>query len=173
MGLGMNAVIKVPTDDYGRMLPDKLDELIQKAIDSDQAPFMVGCTSGNWMAFLLFCLTHSRSFSLPGTTVFCAFDPLDKIAEVCSKYKIWMHVDACLGGTVLLSKRHSYLTNGIVRANSVSWNLHKMTVGLKLERDSFKSKSTNFSLNSGRSDAILAVSCAQQRDSQGHNVTEC
>lgn len=47
LGLGMNAVVQVPTDDRGRMLPDKLDELVQKAIDSDQVPFMVGCTAGN------------------------------------------------------------------------------------------------------------------------------
>lgn len=46
MGLGMNAVVQVPTDDYGRMLPDKLEELVKKAIENDQMPFMVGCTAG-------------------------------------------------------------------------------------------------------------------------------
>lgn len=64
----------------------------------------------------------------PGTTVYCSFDPMDKISEVCKKYKLWMHVDACLGGTVLLSKRYAHLAKGIEHANSVSWNLHKMTV---------------------------------------------
>lgn len=53
MGMGMHAVIKVPSDDRGRMLPDKLDELIQKAIDNDQVPFMVGCTSGNFVNYSL------------------------------------------------------------------------------------------------------------------------
>lgn len=28
-----------------------------------------------------------------GTTVLGAFDPLDKIADVCRKYHIWFHVD--------------------------------------------------------------------------------
>lgn len=70
IGIGIDAVIKIPTDEKGRMLPDKLDELIQKSIENDQIPFMVGCTAG--------------------TTVFCAFDPLVKIREICSKYKLWM-----------------------------------------------------------------------------------
>lgn len=108
MGLGSEAVIKVPTDENGRMLPDKLDELIKQSIDDDQIPFMVGCTAG--------------------TTVYCAFDPLLPIKEICSKYNIWMHLDACLGGTVILSRKHCHLVKGIENANSVSWNLHKMTV---------------------------------------------
>lgn len=33
-----------------------------------------------------------------GTTVLGAFDPLEKIADLCEKYKIWMHVDAAWGG---------------------------------------------------------------------------
>lgn len=28
-----------------------------------------------------------------GTTVYGAFDPLIAIADICKKYKIWMHVD--------------------------------------------------------------------------------
>lgn len=36
-------------------------------------PFLVSCTSG--------------------TTVQGAFDPLDRIADVCEKHKLWMHVD--------------------------------------------------------------------------------
>ena len=100
--------------------------------------------------------------------MFCAFDPLDKISEVCSKYKIWMHVDACLGGTVLLSKRHAHLTNGIVRANSVSWNLHKMTVSLTSLKKiamilSNFCKCESF-LSSGRTNAIVAVPRAEQAD---------
>ena len=28
-----------------------------------------------------------------GTTVFGAYDPLDKIADLCEKYDLWFHVD--------------------------------------------------------------------------------
>lgn len=28
-----------------------------------------------------------------GTTVLGAFDPIEEIADICEKYKIWLHVD--------------------------------------------------------------------------------
>lgn len=32
-----------------------------------------------------------------GTTVLGAFDPIDEIADICEKYKLWLHVDVSLG----------------------------------------------------------------------------
>uniref|UniRef100_A0A3Q2Q5M0 Cysteine sulfinic acid decarboxylase n=1 Tax=Fundulus heteroclitus TaxID=8078 RepID=A0A3Q2Q5M0_FUNHE len=63
-----------------------------------------------------------------GTTVQGAFDPLDRIADVCDKHKLWLHVDAAWGGSVLFSKKHRHLMKGVNRANSVAWNPHKMLV---------------------------------------------
>lgn len=63
-------------------------------------PLMVWCTSG--------------------TTVLNAFDPLLNISQVCAKYKIWMHVDACLGGCVLVSEKHRHLLNGIEQYDRIS-----------------------------------------------------
>lgn len=48
-----------------------------------------------------------------GTTVLGAFDPLEKIAELCEKYKIWMHVDAAWGGGALMSQKYRKLLKGI------------------------------------------------------------
>ncbi|KAJ8788770.1 hypothetical protein J1605_005066 [Eschrichtius robustus] len=31
-----------------------------------------------------------------GTTVYGAFDPLLAVADICKKYKIWMHVDVSI-----------------------------------------------------------------------------
>lgn len=31
-----------------------------------------------------------------GTTVYGAFDPLLAVADLCKKYKIWMHVDVSI-----------------------------------------------------------------------------
>ncbi|KAK7886818.1 hypothetical protein WMY93_026439 [Mugilogobius chulae] len=61
-----------------------------------------------------------------GTTVLGAFDPIEQIAAICEKYGLWLHVDACWGGAVLLSRKHKHLLQGIHRANSVAWNPHKM-----------------------------------------------
>uniref|UniRef100_A0A4W6FKX1 Cysteine sulfinic acid decarboxylase n=1 Tax=Lates calcarifer TaxID=8187 RepID=A0A4W6FKX1_LATCA len=108
LGLGTDNVILVKVDDGGRMIPADLDEKIELAKSQGAVPFLVSCTSG--------------------TTVQGAFDPLDHIADVCQKHKLWMHVDAAWGGSVLFSKQHRHLMKGVDRANSVAWNPHKMLV---------------------------------------------
>lgn len=80
-----------------------------------------------------------------GTTVYGAFDPINDIADICEKYKIWLHVDvrkaspinirftfllhseglkqrvvfvfvqAAWGGGLLMSRKHRYKLNGIER----------------------------------------------------------
>lgn len=50
-----------------------------------------------------------------GTTVYGAYDPLDKIADICQKYGLWMHVDGAWGGSALLSKQYRGLMKGIDR----------------------------------------------------------
>ncbi|XP_024148968.1 cysteine sulfinic acid decarboxylase isoform X2 [Oryzias melastigma] len=106
LGFGSDSVISVKVDDGGRMIPEDLDEKIELAKSQGIVPLLVSCTSG--------------------TTVLGSFDPLDRIADVCDKHQLWMHVDAAWGGSVLFSKQHRHLMKGIERAKSVSWNPHKM-----------------------------------------------
>lgn len=54
-------------------------------------------------------------YVLLGTTVLGAFDPLEKIGDLCEKYKIWMHVDAAWGGGALMSQKYKKLLKGIER----------------------------------------------------------
>ncbi|MCE3011806.1 MAG: aminotransferase class V-fold PLP-dependent enzyme, partial [Proteobacteria bacterium] len=61
-----------------------------------------------------------------GTTVLGAFDPLSEIAEICQRYKLWMHVDAAWGGGSLMSSKHKKNLKGIAEADSVTWDTHKM-----------------------------------------------
>src|SRR3569832_894582 len=76
-----------------------------------------------------------------GTTVYGAFDPLPQIADICERHGLWMHVDvryisACIiftstmqaawGGGLLMSPKHRHLHTGIERADSVTWNPHKL-----------------------------------------------
>uniref|UniRef100_A0A8D0ADX5 Cysteine sulfinic acid decarboxylase n=1 Tax=Sander lucioperca TaxID=283035 RepID=A0A8D0ADX5_SANLU len=112
LGIGTDNIILVKVDDGGRMIPEDLDEKIKLAKSQGAVPLLVSCTAG--------------------TTVQGAFDPLDHIADVCEKHKLWMHVDAAWGGSVLFSKQHRHLMKGVERANSVAWNPHKMlTAGLQ------------------------------------------
>lgn len=39
-----------------------------------------------------------------GSTVLGAYDDLTALAEVCAKHKVWLHVDACWGGSAVLSR---------------------------------------------------------------------
>uniref|UniRef100_A0A8C5WYG2 Glutamate decarboxylase n=1 Tax=Laticauda laticaudata TaxID=8630 RepID=A0A8C5WYG2_LATLA len=71
-----------------------------------------------------------------GTTVYGAFDPLANIADICEKYNLWLHVDASWGGGLLLSRKHSHKLSGIERANSVTWNPHKL-MGVPLQCSAF------------------------------------
>ena len=61
-----------------------------------------------------------------GTTVFGAFDPINALADVCAKYGLWLHVDSAWGGGVLMSRKHRHLMAGVERADSVTWNPHKL-----------------------------------------------
>ena len=48
-----------------------------------------------------------------GTTVLGAFDQLAPIAQVCKKHSVWLHVDAAYGGSVLVSRTHRKLMEGV------------------------------------------------------------
>ncbi|XP_028986319.1 cysteine sulfinic acid decarboxylase [Betta splendens] len=106
LGIGTTNVYIVPSDKSGRMIPSALEEQIKTAKQEGAVPLMVNATAG--------------------TTVLGAFDPIEEIADICKKYNLWLHVDACWGGAALMSKKHKHLLRGIHRVNSVSWNLHKM-----------------------------------------------
>jgi len=61
-----------------------------------------------------------------GTTVQGAFDPIDAIADVARELGVWLHVDGAWGGSVLLCERLRRLVRGIHRADSVTWDAHKL-----------------------------------------------
>ncbi|KAG5681676.1 hypothetical protein PVAND_011089 [Polypedilum vanderplanki] len=112
LGIGMQNLIAIKTNEFGQMNVDDLDMKINDAIKRNLKPFLVNATCG--------------------TTVLGAFDDLNKIADVCKKYNLWLHVDACLGGSAILSRKRRHLLSGSDRANSISWNPHK-TMGVPLQ----------------------------------------
>jgi aromatic-L-amino-acid/L-tryptophan decarboxylase len=52
-------------------------------------------------------------------------DPVEEIARICSKHKIWLHVDAAYAGTALILPEYRYLLKGIDKADSFVFNPHK------------------------------------------------
>ena len=119
LGIGMENVIPVKTDNKGRMSPTALETAIQECQRKEMVPYLVNATGGS--------------------TVLGAYDPLDEIATICQKYGIWLHVDGAWGASVLLSKNHKGLMKGIERADSLTWNPHKM-MGANLQASVFLTK---------------------------------
>ncbi|BES95160.1 Glutamate decarboxylase [Nesidiocoris tenuis] len=106
-GLGTDNCVEVPSDEQGRMIVSELERLVKERKAKGQIPFFVNCTSG--------------------TTVLGAFDPINPIADICQKYNMWLHIDAAWGGGLLLSKKYRHPRfSGVERADSVTWNPHKL-----------------------------------------------
>ncbi|MEM1186516.1 MAG: pyridoxal-dependent decarboxylase [Planctomycetota bacterium] len=106
IGLGRDAVRSIEADADGRMIPEKLAERIEQDLASGVTPVMVIATAG--------------------TTVMGAYDPIGSIAEVVERHRLWLHVDGAFGGSALLSPRYRALLAGLERADSLTWDAHKM-----------------------------------------------
>lgn len=60
-----------------------------------------------------------------GTTNTGAVDPLNEIADIAAKNKMWFHVDGAYGALFVLSERVRPLLVGMERADSIVFDLHK------------------------------------------------
>uniref|UniRef100_A0A8C5FSP8 Glutamate decarboxylase 1 n=1 Tax=Gadus morhua TaxID=8049 RepID=A0A8C5FSP8_GADMO len=112
LGFGTENLILLKTDERGRVIPADLEAKVIDAKQKGYVPMFVNATGGS--------------------TVYGAFDPINEIADICEKYNMWLHVDGAWGGGLLMSRKHRHKLNGIERANSVTWNPHKM-MGVPLQ----------------------------------------
>jgi L-2,4-diaminobutyrate decarboxylase len=121
MGIPAADVVKVPTDDAHRMDVDGLEETLAAVEARDDAGVLaIVATSGS--------------------TATGAFDRLDEIALLRDRFRTWLHVDAAHGASVLVSESLARLVRGLERADSFSWDPHKMmwmplSLGTILVRD--------------------------------------
>ncbi|XP_059664118.1 tryptophan decarboxylase TDC1-like [Cornus florida] len=60
-----------------------------------------------------------------GTTSTTAVDPLEGLADVASKYGVWLHVDAAYAGSACICPEFRHHLDGIERADSLSLSPHK------------------------------------------------
>lgn len=105
LGLGSEALRKVPVDDNGQMRCDAL----KTAIDQDQAngftPFVICATAG----------TVNRG----------AIDELQSLADIADAQELWFHVDAAFAAALALSEDLKPRLEGISRASSIAFDFHK------------------------------------------------
>jgi aromatic-L-amino-acid decarboxylase len=60
-----------------------------------------------------------------GTTATTAVDPLAALAPIAARARMWLHVDAAMGGSAMILPECRPLWEGIENANSVVINAHK------------------------------------------------
>lgn len=105
LGLGDDAVVRVPTGTGRRMDTVALGRALDDLASYGLVPMAVVATAG--------------------TTDFGAIDPLPTIAEHCRRHETWLHVDAAYGGGLLVSPTRRHLLDGIEQADSVTVDFHK------------------------------------------------
>src|ERR1700678_3609964 len=85
LGIGKENLIHIPADGDHRIMLDQLDSAIRRDLDSQE--YLPIAIVGN-----------------AGTRQCCAFDDLEGLRNIASKYKVWLHVDAAYGGFLRLAK---------------------------------------------------------------------
>lgn len=60
-----------------------------------------------------------------GTTNTGSVDPLNEIADMCEKHKMWFHVDGAYGALFMLTEKGEKVLAGIERSQSVALDPHK------------------------------------------------
>lgn len=104
-GLGEASIRRVAVDDLFRMRVDAFEEALREDLASGARPLCAVATVG--------------------TTSCTAIDPVDEIASICERYKVWLHVDAAHAGPVAMLPEARHLFKGWERADSIVLNPHK------------------------------------------------
>jgi L-2,4-diaminobutyrate decarboxylase len=106
MGLGEQGVVPVSTDSALRVDPSALAAAYETARLTGCEPIAVVANA---------CSTPTGGY-----------DPLERIADFCVAKDLWLHVDGAHGFGAALVPQHAPLLEGITRADSLVWDLHKM-----------------------------------------------
>jgi L-2,4-diaminobutyrate decarboxylase len=103
-GLGEDALIELPTDTRGRMIPEKVDQTLRSLPEDEIPVMMIACAGATDLGWV---------------------DPLPELAEICRNLGIWLHSDAAYGGGMLFSDKLRHKLRGIEQSDSVTLDMHK------------------------------------------------
>lgn len=106
MGLGAKRLMALPCDALGRIQVRALESFVEKLKAQGKQ---------------IMCLVANACATGTGL-----FDDLKGVGEICQRQGIWLHVDACHGGSYLLSESFKERVDGIELADSITWDAHKM-----------------------------------------------
>ena len=105
LGLGQQALTRIPADAEFRMQAALLAEAIRADRAAGVIPLAVVATVGS---------TSSTSV-----------DPVDAIARICEHERVWLHVDAAYAGVAAMVPGCVWILKGADRADSLVVNPHK------------------------------------------------
>ena len=105
LGFGQDALRRIPVDKQFRMRVDALRDAIGADRSTDRLPVAVVATVG--------------------TTSTTSVDPVAKIADVCRRESVWLHVDAAYAGTAAIVPEKASILQGCEQADSLVVNPHK------------------------------------------------
>jgi aromatic-L-amino-acid decarboxylase len=105
LGLGTRSIVKIPTNNRFEIDTEKLREAIADDVSAGHLPFCVVATIG--------------------TTSSSSVDDVEKIAEICDRNKIWLHVDTAYAGSAAIVPEFQHYFKGMERADSIVTNPHK------------------------------------------------
>lgn len=156
MGIPAADVLKVATDDEHRIDVGGLEETCA-AVEARDDASLLGIVA------------------TAGSTATGAFDRLDEVALLRDRFRTWLHVDAAHGASVLLSERLAHLVRGLERADSFSWDPHKMmwmplSLGTILVRDgiwlrrAFEADAPYLFNASGENIGEMTIQCSKRAD---------
>ena len=105
LGIGTDHMRKIPVDEDCRIRLDLLEAQIDADLEAGLRPF---CIVGNG-----------------GTVNTGNVDPLNKLADLAQKYKLWFHIDGAYGALAASLPQFRELFKGLERADSISVDFHK------------------------------------------------
>lgn len=103
LGIGRDNLRLIPTDASLRMIPDALDQRIERDKAAGKTPIAVVASAG--------------------TVNTGAIDPLRHIADIAHRHEAWFHIDGAYGALAAIAERSKF--EGMELADSISLDPHK------------------------------------------------
>ena len=105
LGLGREALVRIPTNERFELIPSELEAAIAADRAAGHQPIAIVATVG--------------------TTSSTSVDPVAAIADIAEREGLWLHVDSAYAGVVALIPERRAPFDGWERADSIVVNPHK------------------------------------------------
>lgn len=106
LGLGYDAVVKVPVDRRQKMDMEAFRTLVEQDVAQGNIPFCAVATIG--------------------TTDYGSIDDVEEMHKICQEHGMWLHADAAYGSGVIMSLGYKDRIGPLHLCNSITVDFHKM-----------------------------------------------